>query len=159
MKPLWAPWRLSYIKGDAKPKPDCVFCPAAYDSPYCLYTTDLAAIFLNRYPYANGHVMVVPRRHLADLTDMTDPEILALEHLSNMCIRILRDWMRAEGFNVGYNLGEAAGAGIAAHLHRHIVPRWPGDVNYMPVLADVKVIPEHIEQTAREFKRRIEALL
>ena len=159
MKALWAPWRLSYIKGDDKAPGSCVFCPAGYDSPYCLYTSDHAAIFLNRFPYANGHAMVVPRRHVADLQDLTDPEILAIEQLSTLCLRVLRQWMKAEGFNVGYNLGEVAGAGIAAHLHRHIVSRWRGDVNYMTVLADVKVIPEHIEQTAREFKRRIEALL
>ena len=159
MKPLWAPWRLSYIKGDEAEVQGCVFCPENYANPYCLHHQSHAAIFLNRYPYANGHVMVVPRRHVADLTDLTDPEILALEHLSSLCIHILRDWMRAEGFNVGYNLGQAAGAGIAAHLHRHIVPRWPGDLNYMPVLADVRIIPQHIEATAREFKRRIEAIL
>lgn len=156
MKALWAPWRLTYIKQDPRP-PDCVLCPSGYDSLYCLHVTEFAAIFLNRYPYSNGHAMVVPRRHIAELGDLTDPEILAIEGLSVLCIDILRQWMGAQGFNIGYNLGEVAGAGIAGHLHRHIVPRWPGDVNYMPVLADVKVIPQHIEETAREFKRRIEA--
>jgi ATP adenylyltransferase len=102
---------------------------------------------MNRYPYSNGHLLVSPYRHLADPADLEAPEIQELHRLMILSQDILRGVCSAEGFNVGWNFGQAAGAGITAHIHMHIVPRWSGDSNFMPILADTRVIPQHIEKT------------
>jgi ATP adenylyltransferase len=102
---------------------------------------------MNRYPYSNGHLMVSPYRHLADPAELEADEILELHRMMVRCQAVLRDTCCAEAFNVGWNFGRAAGAGIAAHIHMHIVPRWVGDTNFMPILAETRVIPQHIEKT------------
>ena len=149
MDRLWAPWRLEYIQGPAAE--DCIFCIGAdrTEDPERLVVArgKSCYVMMNRYPYSNGHLLVSPYRHLADPADLEAPEIVELHRLMVLSQGVLRDTCCAEGFNVGWNFGQAAGAGIAAHIHMHIVPRWSGDSNFMPILADTRVIPQHIEKT------------
>ncbi|MDR7417539.1 MAG: HIT domain-containing protein [Armatimonadota bacterium] len=149
MRRLWAPWRLSYVA--SPPAPGCVFCqaPQAGDdrSALIVYRAPLAYVILNRYPYNSGHLMVVPFRHVARLDHLTAEESQALIMLVSQAIQGLERAMSPDGFNVGLNLGRAAGAGIDDHLHVHVVPRWSGDTNYMPVLGDTKVLPQHLDET------------
>lgn len=147
MQVLWAPWRMAYIGG---PKSEgCIFCtkPEAADrrSELVLTATPHAAVMLNRFPYANGHVMVSPRRHTADLGALDAAEYAGLSEALRRSMAILGELFHPDGMNVGMNLGAAAGAGIADHLHWHIVPRWIGDTNYMPLIGEVRVMPEHLE--------------
>jgi ATP adenylyltransferase len=148
-RPLWAPWRIDYITRDRSA--GCVFCAAAegkgHDAALVLERGERCFTMLNAFPYSSGHAMVLPDRHVADLLDLGEEEVDELMGLARRCIRALRAVMAPEGFNVGLNLGEAAGAGIAEHLHLHIVPRWSGDTNFMPVLADTHVIPQALEAT------------
>lgn len=149
MDRLWAPWRLEYIQG---PEAEgCIFCVDADQAsdPERLVVArgESCYVMMNRYPYSNGHLMVSPYRHLADPADLETSEIQELHQLMVLSQGVLRDICCAEGFNVGWNFGQAAGAGIAAHIHMHIVPRWVGDSNFMPILADTRVIPQHIEKT------------
>ncbi len=149
MKHLWAPWRLAYVAG---PKVEgCVFCEAvaAGDDRVSLivHRAGLGFLILNRYPYNSGHLMVVPNRHVARPDGLSSEEAGALMGLAALAVRILERAMAPQGFNIGMNLGRAAGAGIDEHLHLHVVPRWVGDTNYMPVISDVKVMPEHLDQT------------
>lgn len=146
MDVLWAPWRMAYIGG---PKdPGCIFCdkPRSGDlrDALVLARTPAAVVMMNRFPYANGHLMVAPTGHVADPSALSVEDHAALSETLRQSMAILRDTLRAEGMNVGMNLGRAAGAGIADHLHWHIVPRWVGDVNYMPLIGEVRVIPEHL---------------
>ena len=150
-KPLWAPWRLEYI-AQADEQPGCVFCDeaaGALDAAASLlvHGSEAAIALLNKYPYSSGHLMVVPRRHVGPLTELTDEEALEVHRLAVSALDVLAHVYGPEGFNLGWNLGRAAGAGIADHVHLHVVPRWSGDTNFMPVLADVKVIPEHLLET------------
>jgi ATP adenylyltransferase len=112
---------------------------------------------MNLYPYANGHLMVAPYKHTPQFDDLTDSESLELLQSVSQSIRILKRSLKPEGFNVGLNLGKAAGAGVEDHIHFHIVPRWLGDSNFMPVLGEAKVIPEHIETTFRKLKRELQS--
>ncbi|MEN1679744.1 MAG: HIT domain-containing protein [Planctomycetota bacterium] len=165
---LWAPWRLGYIKGDAKPESppepnswlpgaehDCFLCRAAanYASSEEADRLNLVAgrgehtvVVLNRYPYSNGHLLVAPRRHVARLEDLTDAEHLECMQSLATLTRVLTEKIHAQGFNVGLNLGQLAGAGVPGHLHWHLVPRWPGDHNFMPVLAGARVIPQSLDE-------------
>jgi ATP adenylyltransferase len=149
MDRLWAPWRLQYIQGPAAE--DCIFCIGADRTEdqerLVVARGESCYVMMNRYPYSNGHLLVSPYRHLADPADLEAPEIQELHRLMILSQDILRGVCSAEGFNVGWNFGQAAGAGIAAHIHMHIVPRWSGDSNFMPILADTRVIPQHIEKT------------
>lgn len=143
---LWAPWRMSYI-GAPRP-PGCIFCAApAADrrTALVLAASEHAVVMLNRYPYANGHLMVAPRRHTADLGALEAPAHAALSEALRGAIGLLQATFRPDGMNVGLNLGAAAGAGFADHLHWHLVPRWIGDTNFMPVIGEVSCIPEHLE--------------
>jgi len=148
MEVLWAPWRMSYIeaaKGGA-----CLFCAAASGDPrerLLLGTTAHTLVMLNRYPYQNGHLMVAPRRHTADLPTLPAPEHIDLAETLRRALASLGDAFHPEGFNVGMNLGTCAGAGVADHLHWHIVPRWAADTNFMPVIAEMKVMPQHLATT------------
>jgi ATP adenylyltransferase len=151
--PLWAPWRMEYILAPKDRSRTCIFCGVADASPaerrerLVVCTTDHAFVMLNRYPFAAGHLLVVPHEHRSNL-DEIDPEVHdALFRLVRESATRLRRALKAEGLNVGLNLGAAAGAGIAEHLHAHIVPRWSGDTNFMPVLADVRVVPQALEKT------------
>jgi ATP adenylyltransferase len=150
-KPLWAPWRLEYI-AQADEQEGCVFCDEAAGSlapaaSLRLHAGAAAIALLNKFPYSSGHLMVAPRRHVGALGDLTDDEALEIHRYAVAAVGVLTDVYGPEGFNLGWNLGRAAGAGIADHVHLHVVPRWAGDTNFMPVLADVKVIPEHLLET------------
>lgn len=145
---LWAPWRIGFIMG---PKSGhCFMCdPQLQDASFDKETLLLERgahcnVIMNRYPYTNGHLLVAPRAHVADFTDLPRDTVEELGLLSQRWIGVLRDAMHPHGFNMGYNLGEAAGAGIAAHLHEHIVPRWNGDTNFMTVCGDVRLINQSL---------------
>lgn len=147
---LWAPWRLKYIES-ANDGSACIFCEFFAAPPeddarnLLLFRGEHALIMLNAFPYANGHLMVAPYRHTSSLEDYSDPELLEVMRLKRVAARLLGAEVRPDGFNMGLNMGRVAGAGIADHLHWHVVPRWNGDTNFMPVLADVRVIPESLE--------------
>jgi len=147
MENTWAPWRMEYIQSDKSG--ECIFCtaPAAGTDTEkkILSRGKHCFVILNIYPYANGHLMISPYRHLACLSKLNDDEVLESGKLIQKSIDILREVYHPDGFNVGYNIGKSGGAGFDEHLHAHIVPRWTGDTNFMPVLAETKVQPEHIE--------------
>src|SRR3954463_2312829 len=150
---LWAPWRLEYIK-TAEEQPGCVFCNAvAGDDEQLLVVHGGASaiVLLNKFPYASGHLMVAPSRHVGEYTELEPAEAADIHALTVRALEALRETAQPHGFNVGWNLGTVAGGSIAAHLHQHIVPRWGGDTNFMPVLADVKVLPEHLAETRRKL--------
>jgi ATP adenylyltransferase len=149
--PLWAPWRMEYILGK---KPEaCVFCsmpsgePGTYRERLVLVAQPDAFVCLNRFPFASAHLLVGPRRHVGDLTELTAPEYAALMALVRESVVRLRRTVSPDGINVGFNLGHAAGAGIAEHVHGHLVPRWKGDTNFLPVVADVRVMPEYLDDS------------
>jgi ATP adenylyltransferase len=157
-RPLWAPWRIDYIK---RPKDGtCVFCAAAAgDDGEHLVLERGARCFslLNAFPYAPGHAMSAPYRHVGEIADLDEAELLELMTLARSAMAAMAEVMAPDGYNVGLNLGEVAGAGIADHLHLHIVPRWHGDTNFMPVIAEVKVVNEHLLQAAAKLKAAFEA--
>lgn len=147
---LWAPWRLEYVSTTKDADSNCALC----DKQDVEIPNDLLVakgkhtyVVMNLYPYNNGHLMVVPYRHVADIDDLTEAESAECQDLIRTAIRSSRAALGCDGFNVGLNLGHAAGAGIAAHLHWHVVPRWHGDTNFMPVLSDVRVMPQHLKAT------------
>ena len=153
MERLWAPWRLEYVQ-HADDQDGCVFCRAAAgedEDGLVVHRGELAFALLNRFPYTSGHLMVAPYRHGAGLETLDDREALAVHRLVVEGIAALRAVYRPEGFNVGWNLARVAGAGIVDHGHAHVVPRWSGDTNFMPVLADVRVIPEHLTESRRRL--------
>jgi ATP adenylyltransferase len=155
-KPLWAPWRLEYI-AQADEQPGCVFCDEAAgaltpDASLLVHAGDAAIALLNKYPYSSGHIMIAPRRHVGELSELTDGEALEVHRLAVVAVDSLKRVYRPGGFNLGWNLGRVAGAGIVDHVHLHVVPRWAGDTNFMPVLADVKVIPEHLLETRERLR-------
>jgi ATP adenylyltransferase len=150
MKHLWAPWRLAYVAGPKAVDAGCVFCEAqrADDrTARIIHRGEHGYLILNRYPYNTGHVMAVPYRHVARLSGLSAGEAAELMRLAALAVEALEQAMAPQGFNIGFNLGHAAGAGIDEHLHLHVVPRWVGDTNFMPVLGDVKVIPEHLDDS------------
>jgi ATP adenylyltransferase len=152
MEQIWAPWRLEYVQ-HADEADECVFCRAAglpEDEPeLVIHRGEVAFVLLNKFPYASGHLMVAPYRHGSAFDDLEEAEALETHRLAVEGIEALRTIFAPEGFNVGWNLGRVAGAGIVDHGHLHVVPRWNGDTNFMPVLADIKVIPEHLLETRR----------
>lgn len=154
MKTLWAPWRMEYILSD-KSNEECIFCPGSDrsrdESRLILYLDDSTIVLMNLYPYTNGHLLVAPVRHVPDLEKLTDEEFFNLTVMVKKSISILRKQSAPDGFNVGINIGKVAGAGVEEHMHYHIVPRWNGDHNYMTVLGEVRVIPEHIAETYRKL--------
>jgi ATP adenylyltransferase len=155
-KQLWAPWRLEYI-AQAGEQEGCALCgesTGALDAAESLlvHRGTAAFVLLNKYPYASGHVMVAPHRHVATLAELTDEEALDVHRLAVRAVAVLDGVYGPGGFNLGWNLGHVAGAGIADHVHLHVVPRWGGDTNFMPVLADVKVIPEHLLETRDKLR-------
>ncbi len=157
---MWAPWRISYIKGSDWKKPaGCVLCGLLEepDGPgnLILARTRRAYLVMNRFPYTNGHLMVVPRRHTADFASLGEAETRDVMALLQRGTRALERAFRTHGFNVGMNLGRVAGAGIDEHLHFHIVPRWHGDTNFMPVLADVNVVNDHLETAYEALGRAL----
>ncbi|TML13810.1 MAG: HIT domain-containing protein [Actinobacteria bacterium] len=149
MKQLWAPWRLEYIKS-ADDETGCVFC-AAVDGDdaekLVVHRDQRSIVLLNKFPYSSGHFMAAPVRHVGEYGELNDDEVLELHRLASAGMSALGELYGPQGYNLGWNLGRVAGAGIVDHVHLHVVPRWGGDTNFMPVLADVKVLPEHLEET------------
>jgi ATP adenylyltransferase len=158
MEILWAPWRMAYIEREppSEGEETCIFCDAAKPGgdrqDLLIHRSKLAVCLLNRFPYNPGHLMVAPQRHGGDLVNLKEGELLAVMEELKLATRILEQELHCEGLNGGWNQGRAAGAGIEAHLHFHLVPRWNGDTNFMPILADVKVVPEHLEATAAKLR-------
>lgn len=146
MERLWAPWRIDYIVNE-KPSA-CIFCIPHEGTndreSLILFRTPFSFVMLNRYPYNNGHMMVAPFRHTADINELTDEEMLDLFATLSRCRNILHNAASPQGFNIGINLGKAAGAGVDEHIHIHIVPRWNGDTNFMSVVGDLRVMPENL---------------
>jgi ATP adenylyltransferase len=154
MRQLWAPWRLAYIESGAD-APGCIFCekPARGDEEGLIVRRgEHAYVIMNLYPYANGHVMVAPYRHVREPSELETAERLEVWALWEQAFAALRTAFAPHGFNSGVNTGRVAGAGIEDHLHLHVVPRWNGDTNFMPVMADVRVMPEHVERTAQKLR-------
>ncbi len=151
MEILWSPWRMEYLERDKRPTDTCVFCAAIQDSHdranLVLHRNESCFIIFNRYPYNNGHLLVVPNRHVGDLDDLTHEECANLMHVAQYGVRLLRGALRPDAVNVGMNLGSAAGAGILDHVHLHIVPRWEGDSSFMTVLSGTRVISELLAET------------
>lgn len=160
MKSLHAPWRLAVLES-YKEAEGCILCGLLAASPnqdrenLVLHRSDEAFVVLNRFPYSNAHLMIVPNRHLSDWKELKDSEMMQMHRLMKAMIGVLEEEVSAQGFNLGANLGEAAGAGIPGHLHWHLVPRWQGDTNFMPLFAEVRVIAEHLEATYDKLKSRL----
>lgn len=159
---LWAPWRMEYILRDKQGA--CIFCDfaaaprTAYRDKLVLLVQRHALVCLNRYPFAAGHLLVAPRRHVSKLEDLPLDEYDGVMHLLRETVARLSTSTKCDAMNVGFNLGKSAGAGIADHLHGHAVPRWNGDSNFMPVLADVRVLPEHLDETWKRLAPLFEDL-
>jgi len=149
MKVLWAPWRMAYIARDREQ--GCLLCSKLKERDdrgnLILYRRSQSFVILNRFPYTSGHLMVVPNRHVASLDELNEGEMVELMALLKQSMLILKRALKPDGFNVGMNIGKVAGAGIDDHIHFHIVPRWNGDTNFMPVLVETKVMPEYLEKT------------
>jgi ATP adenylyltransferase len=147
---LWAPWRLEYVQ-NADKQDGCIFCKAAEsdddEGQLVVHRGERAFVLLNKFPYASGHLLVAPYRHGLNFGDLDDAEILEVHRLGAQGLEALAATYAPEGYNLGWNIGRIAGAGIPDHGHLHVVPRWGGDTNFMPVLGDVKVIPEHLTAT------------
>lgn len=160
MEKIFAPWRIRYVLA-SKPK-ECVFCSAVKGNErdrLVVYKAEKSFVLMNQYPYNPGHVMVCPKRHVPSTEDLSDEELLEIMKLVNLSIKAIRISMNPDGFNLGINLGRVAGAGIAEHLHFHVVPRWSGDTSFMPVLADVQVLPEALEESYEKIRRAFESLM
>lgn len=149
MKHIWAPWRIEYILGPKEE--ECIFCTKPKEKKdkknLVLYRGEYNFVILNLYPYNNGHLMVVPYSHTSEITDLEPEEMDENGRLVQKAVAILKERFKPQGFNIGVNLGVAGGAGIDEHIHTHVVPRWNGDTNFMPVVGEVHVMPQHIEET------------
>ena len=161
MDRLYSPWRYGYVAGTSEPASGCVFCQAQSDraaDPLVVARTSLAFVILNLYPYNSGHLMVVPARHVASLAELDAGELAELMRLTQRAEIALTEVYRPHGINVGLNLGRAAGAGIADHLHIHLVPRWSGDTNFMSVVGETRVLPEEVPASATRLRPVFERL-
>jgi ATP adenylyltransferase len=154
MNNIWAPWRMEYVM---TPKEStCIFCAAPDNQdPLILKKEQTCFAIMNRFPYTTGHCMVAPYRHVGDLDDVDEKEFFEIMSLVKVLVSSVRKAMNPQGFNIGCNIGSVSGAGVADHLHIHIVPRWHGDTNFMPVLGDVHIISEHIEKTRDKIMRNL----
>jgi ATP adenylyltransferase len=161
-RPLFAPWRMDYIRSVVKGEDDdkCFLCQAAAAANdderrerLVLWTTDATTVLINRYPYTNGHLLIAPRAHKAELEDLTPDEQVDLMRQTTEAVRLLKRAMSPQGFNIGINLGRCAGAGLPGHLHQHVVPRWNGDTNFMGVVGEVRVVPQAMSQLYDELMR------
>jgi len=148
-KPLWAPWRLEYVQ-HADELDRCVFCEP--EEELLVHRGPRVLVVLNKFPYSSGHVLVAPNRHVGDFASLDDDEVRDIHRLAARAIDALRAEYAPHGFNLGWNIGRVAGAGIEDHVHQHVVPRWNGDTSFMPVLGDVKVLPEHLLRTAERLR-------
>ncbi|MGC8975359.1 MAG: HIT family protein [Thermoprotei archaeon] len=156
MKILWAPWRMSYVvKGSSE---ECIFCKAVKggdDENYVVLRSNLSIAMLNIFPYNTAHVMIAPTRHVSRIEQLTREEVLDLFETFSRVIRAIDQEYSPQGYNVGVNIGRVAGAGIESHVHIHVVPRWLGDTNFMPVIAGTKVMPEDLRNTYTRLKNRL----
>ncbi len=154
MKQIWAPWRIEYIQME-KPK-GCILCEKPKQNNdalnYILYRGNKNFVIMNSYPYNPGHLMIAPYRHIGNLEELTDEELHEHFEIVSRSIRLLKQVFNPGGFNIGINIGKIAGAGIVDHFHTHIVPRWPGDTNFMPVISEVRVVPEALAETYKKLK-------
>jgi ATP adenylyltransferase len=160
MRQLWAPWRVEFIKGPRAS--ECFFCEAAAAPEqrdaelHVVARTARSIVIMNRYPYNNGHLLVAPRAHLASLEKLDRESATDLTLLTQRALRALQVALQPDGFNLGINQGKVAGAGVADHVHQHLVPRWDGDTNFMPVIGDVKVMNEHLDSSYRQIREQFE---
>lgn len=155
MDHLWTPWRMAYIRGEKKPVSGCIFCNLAQENSsetQIIARSQFVFVTLNLYPYNNGHLMVVPYEHVASQEEMTVEALTDQMVTINRALSVLRKAYNPPAFNLGANIGQAAGAGIAEHYHFHIVPRWFGDSNFMTVVSSTRVIPDTLENTYKELK-------
>ncbi|MCM8780352.1 MAG: HIT domain-containing protein [Candidatus Omnitrophica bacterium] len=152
MDKLWAPWRIKYIRKKKQDK--CIFCQSlkSSDKHYVVYRTDYSISMLNIFPYNNGHMLIFPIRHIGDLTQLKEVEVLDLFRVLLNTKKLLNRVLKPDGYNIGINLSKIAGAGITDHLHIHIVPRWQGDTNFMPVLCDTKIISQSLDELFKQLK-------
>jgi ATP adenylyltransferase len=153
MRYLWAPWRMDYILGEKER--GCIFCVKPKRKKdkenLILYQGKYAFVMMNKFPYNNGHVMVVPKRHCCDLDELNDNELQELFYLMKVSTQVLKSSLHPHGFNIGMNIGKVGGAG-EEHIHFHIVPRWIGDTNFMPILGETKIVPEYLEHTYQKLR-------
>ncbi|MDD5312388.1 MAG: HIT domain-containing protein [Dehalococcoidia bacterium] len=161
MKKIWAPWRIQYIEKAGRME-GCILCdkPAEKNDEInlILYRGRKNFVILNAYPYTPGHLMVAPYRHVGDLNDISEEESREHNEVIKLCLNLLNTTVKPDGFNIGMNLGRVAGAGVLGHVHTHIVPRWQGDNNFMPVVADVKVLSEGLSATYKKLKDGLQQL-
>jgi len=160
MKSLWAPWRMDYILGEKEE--GCFFCRKPVEDQdeesLILFRGEEAFVVMNKFPYNNGHLMLAPKRHCIDLEELTDRESKELFDLMKTSLRVLKSTLRPHGFNLGINIGTSGGAG-EAHVHFHVVPRWTGDTNFMPVLGETKIIPQYLQETYKKLRSAFENLV
>jgi len=152
MDKLWAPWRISYVKNIKQQS--CIFCRPSSRKPkgYVVFQTSYSSVILNIYPYNNGHLLVSPLRHVNRLEQLSDEEAIDLFRALKRAKKLLEKTIKPQGYNIGLNLSRSAGAGITGHLHIHIVPRWKGDTNFMPILTDTKIIPQSLDELYKQLK-------
>jgi ATP adenylyltransferase len=152
---MWAPWRIKYVT--KKKKKGCVFCDVYHQrkdkSNFVVLRSKYCFVLLNTFPYNNGHLMVVSNRHISSLQKLNDKEILDINKVVIKTVALLKKILSPQGFNIGINIGKCAGAGVEKHLHIHIVPRWSGDTNFMPVLADTKIVPQSLKDLYKNIKK------
>ncbi|RLF89189.1 HIT family hydrolase [Thermococci archaeon] len=165
MRRIWAPWRIKYIEiAKEESRKECFLCEFPRQDKEkdkenkILLRATKSFIIMNSFPYNPGHLMVAPYRHVSEIGELTREEILEMWDLIKVAIQVIEKEMSPDGFNIGINIGRAAGAGLEDHIHIHVVPRWNGDTNFMPVLADVKVIPEALEETYDKLKSKLDQL-
>lgn len=157
--PIHAPWRIDYIRSiDKSPDEGCFLCQAAVAAGeesrrdrLVLWTTPASVVLINRYPYTNGHLLVAPRAHKADLSDLSGEELADMGEQTRRAVELLKRAVSAQGFNLGMNIGRCAGAGVPGHIHQHVVPRWAGDTNFMSVVGEIRIVPQAMAQLHREL--------
>lgn len=163
MKTFWTPWRIEHVTGKTESLKGCLFEPegdfSSDKKQLLLYRDSANLVLLNRYPYANGHLLIAPARHIECLTSLEEYELSSLMYLIKEASKILKAHLHPDGLNIGCNIGATAGAGIADHLHFHIVPRWDGDHNFIAVISELRTIPEHIDQTFDQLLPYFQKLL
>jgi ATP adenylyltransferase len=162
MENLWAPWRMTFIGEKPQEPRACIFCAKPAENQdeknYILHRGERCFMLLNLYPYNNGHLMIAPYQHVETIEKLDAPTLAEFMEQAQLALRALRLAMTPDGFNMGINEGKVAGAGYEGHVHLHVVPRWLGDTNFMPVIAEVKVMPEHLDSTYQKLKQALETV-
>ncbi|HCU81279.1 MAG: HIT family hydrolase [Chloroflexi bacterium] len=159
MKTLWAPWRMDYLRGDVDPVTGCLFCINIDKAPsvenLIIYKGDHTFVMLNKYPYSNGHLLIAPIAHLSSIDELSEAAVTELAIITQVCVKTLRCEYNPDGFNIGVNMGSAAGAGVPDHVHTHVLPRWSGDTNFMTSIAETRVLPEEIGATYIKLQKTL----